>query len=76
MSDIDWSTLRQIEAAKALLGCQWGNGTVTTPDDTKPCHAQAKQIAVLYANGVAFCNVRLCEIHLERLNQETTPHEF
>lgn len=62
---------------QTLLGCEWGR-TVSTPDDREPCPEGAKQIVVVHPPGGSLedvvATVRLCEKHLERLEEETIPH--
>lgn len=55
-----------------MLGCRWGRG-VSTPDDSAPCERQAKRVIVVH-DGPAEVELKLCDAHAERLEQETTPH--
>lgn len=55
-----------------LLGCEWGK-SVMTPDDQDPCTERAVQIIVVH-NGPAARELKLCEKHKERLEEETVPH--
>lgn len=56
-----------------LLGCAWGR-SLSTPDDTEPCPDKADRIVILH-KGTEEHEVRLCLRHVERVKQESVPHE-
>jgi hypothetical protein len=57
----------------ALVGCQWGQ-LLHTPDMPKRCTEQAVQIVRLYDTPLGTIELRLCQLHLDRIEAETTPH--
>jgi hypothetical protein len=62
-----------------LLGCEWGR-RLHTVDMPQPCDAPAVQIVRLHdtahISGMPWdtIDVKLCQVHLDRLALETTPH--
>lgn len=56
-----------------LIGCAWGR-TVATPDDLRPCEEQAVRIIVLH-DGPREAAFKFCAHHVDRVMEETNPHE-
>lgn len=66
--------IKHMPSIRALLGCSWGH-QVYAPDDAEPCYERAVQIVIVHRENNVETEVRLCQHHLDRLEQETTPHE-
>jgi hypothetical protein len=66
----------QVTAVMSLMRCEWGF-EIWTPDDKRKCRKEAVKIVVLHDpndQGAEVAAVKLCDSHLARIEQETTPH--
>jgi hypothetical protein len=60
-----------------LLGCEWGRTIgFGKLEENEPCQAQAVQIMVIHdPNSPEQWMFKFCAEHLERVKQETDPHQ-
>ena len=61
--------------ARALLGCEWGQG-ISSNMDPGPCVEQAVRVCVIHDTAsAAELMFKFCQRHLDYVTQLTPPHD-